>query len=240
MNIKAWSYSALSQYLTCPQAFYRVRVAKDVKDEQSQEALSGQQLHTELEHLVSGAGVSADSPIYEWPKAVALALNVKAAGAAPEMALGVTRDWEPCAFFDPQVWGRTKVDVAIVNNSLDGLVLLDWKTGRPQNAKYQTPFELECQASILKAYFPHLQRVVGRYYFVKGALHWAGLLDDNHTPRKYYDLSDIPAHRTKIERLCHEINARAPESFRTRKNPLCNGWCAVKACKHWRPKRGAL
>lgn len=236
-QLKAWSYSRLSKYKTCPYAFYREVIKKDVPYVQGAEAKEGEEVHAELEYIVKGVAFE-QRHLWRYPSARAMAERLRGLGASAELELGVTRDWEPCGFFDPNVWGRTKIDVFMPNYANSSAFLLDWKNGKPANKKYLDEFELQCQASILRAHYPDVKTVIGRYYFLKDNSSWAGITPEGN-PRPWYNLSNVTSVREYIERVFTEINKRAPEAFRTRKNPLCNGWCAVTDCRHWKPKRDA-
>ena len=59
--MKAWSYSMLTAFETCPHQFYRVRVLKDVVEEQGEAALWGDRVHKALENRVRD-----QEPLPEW------------------------------------------------------------------------------------------------------------------------------------------------------------------------------
>ena len=224
-----WSYSKLNTYLTCKHMFYRKYVTKDVKDESSPEALAGQKLHSQLEAAIKGEGPGPA----DFPAATAMCERLRNVGAKPELALGVRQDWAPCGFWASDVWGRTKIDSVIL--STPTALVVDWKTGNPKNKKYLDEFELVCQAAIIAAEYPNVTTVNAAYYFVRDDSYWAGLTLEG-TPRKYYTLKPAQC-RTLVQGIVDEIDNRGEDKFTTKKNPLCNGWCPVKDCKHWRPKR---
>lgn len=79
----------------------------------------------------------------------------------PEIKLGVTKDGRATGFFDTDVFGRGKLDCPVVGG--DQAFIPDWKTGKIR----EDPFELAIGAVLLKAKFPHLTKIVGRYIWLQ-------------------------------------------------------------------------
>jgi hypothetical protein len=214
-----WSYSALSSFQQCPQKFYRQYIAKDVERVTSKAAEAGTAAHTDLEkRLAEGVALPAHLAHVE---PVCQQLLGSAGVCHAELSLGVTDAWEPCGFFDPKAWGRCRCDVVLAGGG--NALLIDWKTGKPSNAKYQTDFELRVQASLVKAYRPETKTIFGLYYWVK-----AGTFSSE------YDVSDVTPTRQEITALYHKIVTTPEVKFKTKKSPLCS-YCPVTTCKHWKP-----
>ena len=135
--------------------------------------------------------------------------------------LGISANGHAVGFWDGSVWFRGKADLAIIKG--ETAFINDWKTG---NSKYEDPFELETNAVLLHAKFPHLKKIVGTYTWLK-----------ENRVSQLYDLSNTGQTWGTICRLMGEILAkRDTGEFEKKKSGLC-GWCSVDDCEHWRPKK---
>lgn len=217
-NIK-WSYSMLNAFGTCPKRCWHQYIARDVPRQETAASKEGNDVHEKLELAVR----NGDELPPELAHVSPLVKTLRRHGASAELQLGVRQDWTPCGFFDADVWGRGKLDVALLHPNGVSAALIDYKNGNPRNAKYLDNFELRVQAALLKAWFPRLRAIKGRYYWIKA---------DSYS--ETYDLSDVDSHHFAIENILERIVDRKPENFTTRKGPLCK-YCPVTHCKHWQP-----
>lgn len=221
-----WSYSMLSTFSNCPKRFWHQYIAKDVERTTSLAAEAGVKVHSVLETAVC-APAAPDLP-ETLAHVTPIVEDMRRFNAQVELSLGVREDWSPCGFFDSDVWGRVRIDVAVIHPLNTACALVDWKNGNPKNAKYMDNFELRVQAAILAAHYPTLRVIKGRYYWTKAKpLGWPEWSET-------YDLSDIGGHRFAIQNLYDRINERRPEHFTTKKSPLC-AYCPVKRCQYWKP-----
>jgi RecB family exonuclease len=230
-----WSHTKISDYLQCPHKFYEKYIKKSTKQVESAAMRKGNQLHKLFE-----LAVNASDP-QEWTERrrglveselapiAAVIDRMKDLGAAAELELGVKRDWTPCGFWDKEVWGRCKIDVLAADKHGRGLIV-DWKTGKTKNIRYQTDNELKLHAVIAHAHFPDLQAISARYYYTEG------FVFHPDAKEKPYIFTNLVAERYRINELMGRIEY-AVENGKcgTRKNNLCP-WCEVKSCKYCIPK----
>lgn len=209
-----WSYTLLHTYDDiCPHQAYRRYILKDIPAQAMTEAgKRGRDVHTALEYRVGGGKpLPVDMQAYEH-----FAANYDGRGAKTEIKLGITADRNSCDFFNSNVWGRGVIDVALGTTTT--AYIADWKTG---GSKYESRFELDVQAVLLKAAYPSLTKIFGQYIWL--AEDRAGTL---------YDLSDTDKAWQQIRDIMYKVEQdKLNESFEKRQGPLCK-WCPVGNCEH--------
>lgn len=214
-----WSYSFLSTYANCARKGQAQYITKEVKWSESPEAKYGNDVHKGGEDAVNlETYYSAEHTSLNKYLAMIKSIPGKKGKLQAEIKLGVTRDWQPTGFFDDNVWGRGKLDVPIILEN-DNAIILDWKTGKER----EDPLELEVQAVLLKAAYPHLKDIKGAYIWLKsdkfGTVHdLSGKLEET----KGY----ILALMSKVERGI----------FYAQPNALC-GWCDLTSCRYWKERK---
>lgn len=207
-----WSFTILNTYKNiCPHQAYRRYIKRDIPYSETPAIAKGNAIHKALELRVgSNTRLPDDMASYEQFARVFDGKQAKA-----ELQLGVTTQGQPCGFFDPQVWGRGKLDVVLVNREV--AYLADWKSGKVR----EDPLELEVQAVLLHVKYPQLKKIVGQYVWLA-----------EHRLGQQYDLSDTRATWELIGRTVESMELdRARGVFEKRQGPLC-GWCPVKDCEN--------
>jgi hypothetical protein len=132
-----------------------------------------------------------------------------------ESKLAITREGKPCDYFATDVWGRGRADLVAMQGH--AAQLIDWKTG---SSRYESPFELEIQALLLQAKYPHLRTIHGQYVWLK----------ENRLSTSY-DLSDTRATWQTVQHLVKLIeNDLERGIFDKEQGPLCS-WCDVLDCE---------
>lgn len=211
VRLPPWTFTLLNCYREiCPHQAAERFVYKRVPFVETDAIKRGNAVHKAMELRVRhGSRLPEDMPYERFCRAF------DGRKVYPEIRLGVTKDGKATDFFGHNVYGRGKLDAPVVEG--DQAFIPDWKTGRVR----EDPFELEVGAVLLKAKFPHLRKIVGRYVWLKeqrlGQLH---------------DLSDT--HRTwcEIGRLVAlMVVDAAQEKWEKRQGPLCS-WCDVLDCEH--------
>jgi len=122
----AWSYSSLKTFEQCPRKYYHLKVAKDVKDGDTEATLYGKSVHTAAEEFIRDGKELPEQFSYLLPALEQL----KAIPGEKhcEMKLGLTEDLEPCDFFDKRVWWRGIADLVIVDKENKLAYSVDYKT----------------------------------------------------------------------------------------------------------------
>jgi hypothetical protein len=222
MNI-TWSYSSLKTFEQCPKKYYHLKVVKDVKDEGSEATLYGQELHKAAEDYIKEG-----KPIP--PKFGYIQETVDAIKNIPgekhcELKLGVRKNdtgYEPCGFFDKDVWWRGIGDVIVVQDEL--AFSLDYKTSK--NAKYADLKQLDILAAALFTHFPQVKKIKSALAFVVSnefihKEHFAEMRD-----------SYFATFEPDLDRLA---TAQETGVWNTNTGPLCK-FCPVVSCEHNRKR----
>lgn len=219
-----YSFTMLNTADTCLHRCYRQYVKRDIPYVETPEMKWGNDVHTAMEYRIGGKplpgaiynpdGTVKTPSMQHWePLAAAFARP----GARAEAKMGVTREGKPTDFFGRDVFFRGKVDVTIIAGTT--AFLPDWKTNKNPR---EDPFELECQAVMVRAANPYLTKIRGCFVWLSqnriGQIHELG--DTNSTWARI---------NNKVERI---EDAMQTNEWPKTKGPLC-GWCPVKECEHW-------
>lgn len=208
-----YTYTNIAAYENCPHAMFRRYIKKDIPYVETPEMAFGNAVHTAFEHRV-GSGKPLPDNMRQWEPFAAPFDNRQ---ATTERKLGCTDKGKPTGFFDNGVWLRGKVDLAIEGATT--AYMCDWKSG---SGKYESPFELEIGALLLKANNLALTKVVGNYVWLK----------ENRVGQQY-DLSTFRSTWDKVNEIVKRIeHDKAEGEFPKKKSGLC-GWCSVKDCENW-------
>lgn len=217
----AWSYSSIKTFEQCPKKYFHLRVAKDVKDEPGEAADYGTAVHEAAEHYIRDGVPIPEKFAYMRP--VVERLEKIPGDKHCELKLGVTRDFNPCGFFDPDVWWRGIADLLIIDGKKAWCV--DYKTGK--SAKYADTKQLDLLAGAVFVHFPEVERVKSSLIYVvsgelKPKLH--------HVQHRDTYLSVF---NEQLERLEAAMDNGV---WNAKTSGLCS-YCPVVSCEHWRPRR---
>ena len=211
------TFTMLSTYGNCPHQAYRRYIVRDQKYVETPEMKWGNDVHSAFEYRV-GSGKPLPLNMQQWEH---FAQPFDGHKVAVEQKLGIAANGQSVGFWDGSVWFRGKADASIIQN--ETAYIADFKTG---SSKYESPFELETNAVLLHAKFPHLKKIMGSYIWLK-----------ENRISQMYDLSDTRKTWGTICKLMAEILAkRDTGEFEKKQSGLC-GWCSVDDCENWRPKR---
>jgi hypothetical protein len=219
---KAWSFSALTSYETCPKKYWEESVAKNIPYEVGEVQQYGIDGHKHFEdRILKGKKLPMDLTHHE-------ATLAKLAGADGEILgeqkMALTRDLQPTGYFDKDVWVRGQADLMIITgkpNQKTALVV-DWKFGKPTPPDKPGRFDqLELMAMMFAQYHPDVVAVEGAYYWAKEKR-----FDPNRIHRDYMKVlwsKFLP----RVERF---EEAFKKDEFPAKENGLCKKWCKVKSC----------
>ena len=162
MKPYTWSYSSLSLFQQCPKKYYHLRVAKDHKEPETDALMYGKQLHEAAEFYIG-----KDTPLPPQFAFIKGSLDLlKTLGEGGEFLceyrMGLTRDLEPCDFFDKDVWWRGVADLVIIKG--DKAYMVDYKTGK--SSRYADTKQLEILSLALFKHKPNIKLVKGGLLFL--------------------------------------------------------------------------
>ena len=220
----AWSYSSIKTFDQCPKKYFHLKVVKDVKDEPGEAADYGTAVHEAAEHYVKHGIPIPNKFAYMKPIVESLA-EIKG-DKHTELKLGVRKTdtgYEPCGFFDKDVWWRGIVDLLIVNGKTAHMV--DYKTGK--NAKYADMKQLDLMAGAVFVHYPEITKVKSGLAFVVS----------NEFPKKTHTREHLDTYLTVFNNQLEQLEDSMRNGvWNAKTSPLC-GWCPVKSCEHWKPRR---
>lgn len=223
MRPLAWSFSSLDDFKNCPRAFYEKRIAKSVQQTDSPEMIWGNRVHKAFENRqLSGEALPPE--LAEHESYMQHLENLAGDYFVCEEKFGFDLKGKPCAFFARDVWARGVIDYLKVDQAAERATIVDYKTGKPHDKWIQ----LALFALYTFAMFPEVQLVNAQFYWTKTAM----------PTKKVWGRAEVPAlWHMFLPDLRQYMQAFKTDTWQERPSGLCNGWCPVTDCPHWRPKR---
>ena len=220
----AWSYSSIKTFDQCPKKYYHLKVVKDVKDVPGEAADYGTAVHEAAELFIRDG-----TPIPEkfaFMRPIVEPLAARQGVKHTEMKLGVRKTgagFEPCGFFDKDVWWRGIVDLLIRDSHT--AFMLDYKTGK--SAKYADMKQLDLMAGAIFVHFPEVMKIKSALAFVVS----------NEFPKKVHVREKLDRYLSVFDDELDQLEASMENGiWNAKTSPLC-GWCPVKSCEHYKPPR---
>ena len=220
-----WSCSALNSFEVCPHYFAEERIYKRVKRVYSQEANWGIEVHDAIAYrLKGGPETSLVKPYAMWTDFL---IRCAKDDFLVEKQFAITKDYKPAEWFGKNVWGRGIVDVALLRGDWCGVY--DWKTGK----RREDPTELEIFNFFMALNYPQIQKFDSAYIFLKEkdpskAVVPLGMKNRKDVMEAWLKIL------TRIKRMEEAVKCRV---FSKKTSGLCNGWCSITDCEHWKEKR---
>jgi len=213
-----WSYSSLKTFQQCPKKYYHTKVAKDIKEPDTQATLYGKQAHAVAEeHVRDGAPVP---PAFDYMKGTLDALNKIEGEKHCEVKLGLTKDLQACDFSAKNVWWHGIADLVVLNKDKGLAHSVDYKTSK--SARYADVKQLDLVAVGIFAKFPEIQRVKSGLVFVVS----------KEFVRAEHHREMIPKYMEKPAQDVARIEAALQNGvWNPVQGPLCK-FCAVKQCEY--------
>ncbi len=215
------SHSSLEQFKTCPYQYYRERVTNDVEQALHRAAEVGKHVHEVLERSIhKPTPPKGYEPVIKSIQNLQERMN--GANIQCERVLKLNDELEPVADDDPTHFIGV-IDVLIVNSPYAFVV--DYKTGKRKDSFTQ----LERYAFATFQYYPDVSDIMTGYYWLKhGKIDWYRFTRANAYDRIRFELEMAIG---AVE------NAKVNDNWPKKTSGLCNGWCSVDDCIHWRPRR---
>ena len=215
-----WSYTALEDFVNCPRSYYEKRVAKSVKEEKTEAIIWGEVVHKHFENRqAEGTPLPPELAEHE---AFMQRLQDMPGEASTERKIALSRQAKPCGFFDKDVWYRGVIDYSKIDG--DKALLVDYKTGKP-HSKFQ---QLKLFALHTFAERPEVEIIEGTFYWTKTG---------TRTSEVYFRYKIDEMWKGFLPNLKQYAQAFKEDVWQPRPSGLCNGWCPVKDCEFWKPRR---
>ena len=212
----SWSYSLLSAFEQCPKRAWHTRIAKDVREEESESLSWGNEVHKALHERV-GRGKPLPLGVRHL-EAVCTALERAPGKIYTEQKMAITADFKPCDWFAKTTWCRTIIDFGAHDGS--SMFIADYKTGKIKDDDGQ----LALCAGVIMAHMPEVATV-------RSAFIW---LRDGAVSHKTYTRAELPAlWNSLLPRVERLQRAYKLTEFETRPGGLCRRYCPVRSCPHY-------
>lgn len=167
-----YSFSKLNTYQTCPKRFKYKYIKKEKEGECDKSALvRGSAIHEMFENHQKGKEPKKSKYTAEFKKALERphVQKIKKHLESPEktcreISFGLTKDFAPCEYKDKNALFRGKIDLAYNDNGV--LNLVDYKTGKPKDEKYQNYDQLLLYSIYFFERYPALDKLKISYVYV--------------------------------------------------------------------------
>lgn len=210
---KAWSYSALTAFEDCPRRYFLTRIAKAVKEEESEAIRWGNFVHKALEDRIREKTPLPET-IQRYEKYVTK-LEALPGTLEAEQKIALTENMEQVTFFDRRVWLRCVLDISFTNAEGTKALIADWKTGK----NIPSDDQLDLFAAVGFTLNPTIQEIKAGYVMLK--------INRIPDPVKYHreQLPELwQRFMPRVERL---KKAHEKVDFPAKPSGLCRKWCPV-------------
>jgi hypothetical protein len=229
----SWSYSRLKNFEACPKKHWHVDIAKDAKEEESEQLTYGNAVHkAAAKRLKDKTPLPPGmSQILEpWCERIEQG-TADGCTILVEQQLAIAADFGPCGWFEKgerAAWYRGVADVIKLvwppMGSGPGVapsvaLAVDWKTGKIIEDSVQLALMAQC----VFAHYPTIQKIRTEFVWLK----------EDATTRADFARADMPGlWRSILPRV--EVMKAAHESMNYPPKPggLCKRWCPVTQCPH--------
>jgi hypothetical protein len=211
----AWSYSKLKNFESCPKRHWHLDIAKDVKEEEGEALIFGNELHKAMARRVE-AGTALPQHFREY-EPWAAKVSTPGGKLLVEQKFAIAADFSPVEFFARNVWFRGIADVLRIHGPV--ALVIDWKTGKIKEDSVQLALTAQCVFS----HYPDVHAV--RTEFV-----W---LAEDATTRADFKRGDMPAFWADLwPRISALEQAHKLTEYPAKPGALCRRWCPVTKCPH--------
>lgn len=213
-----WSYSKLKNFEVCPLKHNEVDNLKRFKEGESEFLQWGDEVHKSASAYVSKkTPLPIGMPVLQsWLDKLATVAYDK---VLVEQKLAITKDFQPCGYFDKGVWFRTIIDWLGITGPV--ALALDWKTGK----LLEDPQQLALSAAVCFAHIPSLHRIRTEFIWLKEGPGVSTREDFSRGSMVEMWRSIWP----RIEALEHAYNTG---EYPAKPGGLCKRWCPVTSCEH--------
>lgn len=215
--LQAWTYSHLDKFDTCPKQYYHTSVARDYISPPTEATIWGERVHTAFENRIK-VGTPLPEGMTQW-ESIALKIERLPGEKLPEQKFAIDKNFKPADW--KASWSRGIADLVVVHE--DKAVVLDYKTG-----KRKLTDQLALYAAFAFAHYPEVKLVTTGFVWLK----------DRKIDREPFKREELPIVWQKLlPRVKKLESAFERESWPAKPSGLCNGWCPVKCCPHYKERR---
>lgn len=209
-KIPPWSFTSQQAYTTCPKRYYLTRIAKAIKEPETEVLRWGKTVHKALELRVRD-GIPLPEGMEKWEKYARWTASLDGdVQAEASVALDANRN--PVDYWSRDAWCRGQLDLTI--RAGETAIVLDWKTGKIRADSDQ----LKLFAGFTFAANPGINTVHTGYVWLNHDKVTGGTYERSQVDEIWGTFQPV------IERIqrSYESNDWPP-----RPSGLCSNWCPV-------------
>ena len=222
MKAPSFSYSSLSQFITCPKQYSAHKVEKYVPHTDTEATIYGRDLHLAAEHYI-GSGTPLPEK-YNYIKGYLDTLNNIKGDKFCELELGIKLEggeYSLCDFEAKDRYWRGIADLVIVDEAAGKAYIVDYKTGK--SAKYADTKQLALLAAAIFLKYPAVKTIKGMLLFVVSQ----EVVKAEYTYDRRFEIFDNLKEVLMQREVAYETGI-----FNTKPNGLCRQWCQAVRCVH--------
>lgn len=231
--MQPWSYSAISNFRTCPRKYFHYFVKKDVQEPTNDNMKWGFAVHAAIANRITKARpLPANMTQYErWIDYVMVNSDRTQVLTKAEHKMALDEKMEPIDYWSKQVFTRIGADVLKVREADKIARIVDWKTGKVP--KYpdkmdEAKQQMGIMAIAVFKHFPAIEAIRAELVYIE---HDSERDVEDRADYIYRsDMSFIWRGLTPI--LTEYQVAHATQEFLPKKNGLCREYCAVTSCEY--------
>ena len=211
----AWSYSSITLFDQCPKKYYHLRVAKDIKEEESEHISYGNAVHKALADAIAGTAPLPKpfESLGQWVEKITKTDGI----ILVEQQLAITKELNPTEWFGKDAWYRGIADVIKIVGPV--AVVVDHKTGKIQEDGSQLALMAQC----VFAHHPQVQKIRTEFWWLK----------EDATTRADFTREDmVSVWAGLLPRVKALEDAYASNNFPPKPGYLCRRFCPVTSCPH--------
>lgn len=216
----SWSYSADSDFRTCPFQYAHKRFYCSVPFEETAAIIWGNRVHKAAECFLKAIDPQDEEALAPVERYVTAMLR-SGLQCHAELEIALDRDMKPVKWFAKTAWFRAKIDVVLLNRKHTEARLYDFKTGKTIKDDED---QLRLCGAALSILYPSVEQYEGKYIWTAHQ-QVTGIKPFKREDIKYI-WEDFLARAARMEQAWRD------ERFPQRPNGLCRKWCPVKVCPH--------
>lgn len=217
MTMPAWTYSRLSAFETCAKQFYHTKVKKDIVEGETEATIWGSKVHSAFENALL-TGEPLPEGMGHW-QGIADKFAKLPGEKLVEHKYAVDKNFQPTSW--ETAWTRGIGDLVVIHK--DRALIADWKTGKRKPTE-----QLDLYAGYIKAYHPEVKVIQTAFVWLK----------PRTITKKTMGVEEVPIiWQGFIPRVRRMERAYEQDTWPAKPSGLCNGWCPVKTCTHYKEKR---
>ena len=219
MKAAPGSFSKIKAFQQCPKQFYHEKVIKQYPFKMTEAIRYGDQFHKAAEKYIRDGEELPKRFLYA--KDSLDALKRKRGDKLCEYRMGLTKDLEPCGFYEDNVWWRGIADLIILNQDQGLAYVVDYKTGK--SSRYADKGQLELMAMATFKHFPNVDTVRAGLLFVV----CEDLVRSTYEQYEADTLWDKWMDNFQTMETAYKVDVWNPKP-----SGLCRQWCQVMECPH--------